>query len=331
MRAGIIMILLPFVVLSGCKRNEESDLFIPDFEVYAVLPNQGLGDRSFADVVYEGIETAKNDFSFSVKYIIPESLTEGEKWIAGIPELQGKLDHQILVIIAGSQFVDAINKLSGNFGKSNVLLLGASASESAGLASVSYRSYAASYIGGYISAGLVPGCRATVVEAFDAPFLKDFEAGFGQGVTDAGGTVNSPSFVSTGFDGFAMPDSAYSLTQTLLPGNDLIFALAAGSNFGIVNAARDYGQQRYVIGVDGDQSWMGLSVVTGSVVILYGLEIREYISKFSKGSFASGSFTMTMEDEKVGFLMNKTVLDGITIPESLINRAIEKEKAFLNK
>jgi len=328
MKTVRLLSFLLAMMAAACSPDDEG-LFDPDFEVYTLLPVQGLGDRSFNDVVYEGVEAAKDDFNFRVKYIIPDSQAAGEEWIAHIPELQGSSGLPILVIIAGNQYRDAVDRLDGRYGTCKVLLLAVAASEHTGLASVTYRTFAPSYLGGYLSAGLVPHCRAVVVEAFDAPFLREFRDGFELGVTNAGGTVNSHVFIANGFEGFSMSDSAYNITRNLLPDNDLIYALGDGSNFGIINAARDYGEPRYVVGIDADQSWMGFTVVTGSVVILYGLEIYEYISAFSNGSFSSGHFTRSMSDGKTSFLINRLVLGGITVPDSLINTAIEKEKAYI--
>ncbi len=321
-----LLSLLLAMMAAACSPDDEG-LFDPDFEVYALLPVEGLGDRSFVDVVYEGIEVAKKDFNFRIQYIIPDSLAAGEEWISHIPQMASALP--TLVIIAGNQYRDAVDKLEGRYGNCRILLLAVAADDHDGLASVTYRTFAPSYHGGYLSAGLVPGCRAVVVQAFDAPFLREFRAGFEAGVTDAGGVVNSPVYIAKGFEGFSMSDSAYNLTRTLLPGNDLIFALGDGSNFGIINAARDYTEPRYVVGIDADQSWMGLSVVTGSVIILYGLEIYEYISEFSVGRFSSGHFIRSMADGNTSFLINRLVLGGITIPETLIKTAIEKEKAYI--
>ena len=323
-----LLSLLLAMLAAACSPDDEG-LFVPDFEVYALLPVEGLGDRSFNDVVYEGIETARKDFPFRIKYIIPDNLAAGEEWIARIPELKSTAALPILIIIAGNQYRNGVEKLEGQYGTCKILLLAVAASEHSGLASVTYRTFAPSYLGGYLSAGLVPNCRAIVVQAFDAPFLREFRDGFEQGVTDAGGLVNSPVYIANGFEGFSMSDSAYNLTRTLLPDNDLIYALGDGSNFGIINAARDYGEPRYVIGVDADQSWMGFSVVTGSVVILYGLEIYEYISGFSAGLFTPGHFTRTMADGKTSFLINKFVLGGITVPDTLISMAVEKEKVYI--
>jgi basic membrane protein A len=321
----LIAILAVLTVLS-C--NPDSEVFDPDFEVYAVLPAEGLGDRSFVDVLYEGIEVAKTQFNFRVRYIIPDSLEAGREWISGIPRLTPGAGTRILVIVGGNQYAEAVDKLHGNFGNCNILLLAGSASECEGLASVTYRTFAPSYIGGFLSAGLVPECRAVVVEAFDAPFLREFRAGFEKGVADAGGTVHEPAFIADGFEGFSMSDSAYTLTNSLLPDNDLVYALADGSNFGIINAARDYPDKRFVIGIDSDQSWMGLSVVPGSVVILYGLEIQEYVSEFSKSTFSSGHFIRSMEDGKTAFRINNLVLGNIILQDSLLQTAIRKENAY---
>lgn len=323
-KIGLMLFLLVFV---SC-RQDVSDLFVPEFEVYVLLPSEGLGDRSFADVIYEGVEAAALEYNFKVNYIVPENQEAADKWIAGIPELAPSVKGSALIIIAGNQYADAVNQLEGVSFENKILLLAGVAKEMDNVASIVYRTYGASYIAGYLSAKLVDGCRAAVVEGFDASFLEEYNAGFTQGVIDAGGTVNPTAYVSSGFDGFEMPDSAYILASKLLASNDLLFALSAGSNFGIINAARNYSGQRYVIGVDADQSWMGLGVVTGSVIKLFGDDILEYIRQFSEGQFDAGSFYRSMKEGKTQFLMNPTVMGNITIPDDLIKKAIEKENLY---
>lgn len=321
----IYISLLLAIFLTACNKDSTFDIFDPDFEVFVLLPSEGLGDRSFADVIYEGVETTSEDFNFSINYIIPESLMKGEEWISNIPQLKGDLNIPPLIIVAGSQFIAAVDRLSGDYGESKVLLLGGNTTEYEGLASVIYRTYAASYIGGYLSAQKITNCRAISIAGFDATFLTEYQQGFEQGVIDAGGTINETVFLSSGLSGFEIPDTAYILTNSLLPDNDLIFALSSGSNLGIINAARNFSEQRYVIGTDADQSWMGLTVVTGSVVKLFGLDIYNYIDEFSQGSFESGNFIRSMKDRESAFLINNLVLGNIEIPEDLLKTAIEKE------
>jgi basic membrane protein A len=328
MKIRILLFLIVSLALVSCQKEDVYELFNPNFEINVLLPSEGLGDRSFIDLVYTGVEAATKDLDFSVKYIVPENLGKGEEWIKNIPFLQNKPGSVSLVIIAGNQFVNAVNALNGNFGGHKLLLLAGTGQQHQGLASIVYRGYAPSYIGGYLSAKLVPGCRAITIAAFNASFLTEYQVGFKQGVIDAGGTVSPTQFLSSGFEGFNMVDQAHSVADSLLASHDLIFALATGSNLGIINATRSYKQKRYVIGVDADQSWMGLSVVTGSVVSLFGKDIYEYISRYAIGNFRSGSFTMSMEDQRTQFLINYNVLGGVVIPHTLTDMAIKKEKEF---
>jgi basic membrane protein A len=323
----LIFMVLTLVFIS-CQKEDSSDWFTAEFEVNVLLPAEGLGDRSFVDVVYTGVEEATKDFNFKVNYIVPENNEKGEEWIKNIPLLQSKSGEASLIIIAGNQFANALNTLNGNFGLNKVLLLAGTSQQHQGLASIVYRSYAPSYIGGYLSAKLVSGCRAVVIAAFDATFLTEYQVGFKQGVIDAGGTVSPTQFLSSGFEGFDMVAPAYSLAESLLASHDLIFALATGSNLGIINAARNYKQKRYVIGIDADQSWMGLTVVTGSVLSLFGKDIYDYIQQFSKNHFKPGNFIMSMKDGKTEFFINKNVLGAAVIPQSLIDAAIKKEQEY---
>ena len=331
MKQKAYLILILIFLSTACSKETIIESFEAEFEVFVLLPVEGIGDRSFVDVVYEGVETAFLDYNFRVNYIIPEDLEIADEWIKDLPNLESSLGLNTLVIIAGAQYVDSFNSLNANFGSHKILFINGNLNVTEGLASLSYRTYAPSYIGGYLSAQLKSNCRAMVIAGFDAPFYVDFEQGFKQGVIDAGGTLHESAYISDDFSGFAMADSAYRLTEKLLPDNDLIFALACGSNMGIINAARNYQEQRYVIGLDSDQSWMGMNVVSGSVMTLLGVDIYDYIQAFSFGDFESGNFERTMEDGASSFLINEIVMGGGGIPESLIEIAIQKEKEYLLK
>ncbi|MFW5822514.1 MAG: BMP family ABC transporter substrate-binding protein [Tangfeifania sp.] len=331
MKRSLVILFLILVAASACNKEEELYNFIPEFEVFALFPSEGIGDRSFVDGVYEGIEKTTHHFNFKVNYIIPDSLEAGNQWISRIPELESNISPAALIIVVGSQYTAAVENLNGNFGEHFVFGLETTAAEQEKLAQVTFHTYAPSYISGYISAQKAAPCNALVVAGFDAPFLTEYIDGFNQGVLDAGGSVSPPEFVSSGFSGFEMPDSAYRLTNQLLPEHNLLFALSSGSNQGIINAARHYPEQRYVVGVDADQSWMGLTVVTGSVIKQFDKVVFNCIEQFSTGNFTSGNVVRSLEEGSTNFLMNEVVMGNTEIPEELIKNALEKEKEFLNR
>lgn len=331
MKQQTYLIVLLFFFFTACNKESVIENFEPEFEVFVLLPVEGIGDRGFIDIIYEGVETAFLDYKFRVNYITPENLEKANVWIKNLTNIESSRALNKLVIIAGAQYVEALETLGGNFGSHKVLFINGSFEENERLASMIYRSYAPSYIGGYLSAQLTPNCRAMIIAGFDAPFYIDYEEGFKQGVIDAGGRIYEPAYISNDFSGFTMADSAYRLTEDLLAENDLVLALASGSNTGIINAARDYPEQRYVIGIDSDQSWMGLGVVTGSVISLIGTDIYNYIQAFSEGNFDYGDFVRTMEDGSTSFLINEAVMGEGGIPENLIQTAIQKEKQYLLK
>jgi basic membrane lipoprotein Med (substrate-binding protein (PBP1-ABC) superfamily) len=325
-RVTLPLLLLFFMV--ACDKTGDIEPFAPAFEVYALFPPSGFGDRSYMDLVYEGIETAASDQEFTINYIIPESTGAGMEWIAGIPGLKPDHGESALIIVAGREYSPSVDSLNGSFGRHKVFLLDGGLRPQEGLATHSYRSYAPSYLAGYLSASLVKNCRAVMIGPFDAPFLSENQLGFRQGVEDAGGSVSPTVYLSSGFEGFDMIDSAYRTSQALAGSHDLIFALASGSNIGVIDALRNYPEKRYVVGIDADQSWMGLKVVTGSVVSRIDEDIREGISSFAAGSFVSGHFVRSMEDGRSDFIINTRVLGTAPVPQSLIDTAIRKEKGL---
>lgn len=311
------------MLASACSQFEE---FEPEFDVYVLLPAEGLGDRSFADRVYEGTEFAISNSTARVSYIIPESFDDAQNWIRDIPNLQTYTSKPALIIIAGAQFGSTIEEMNAQFDPHKVVFFGQSDVAHSSLAVLDFRTYAPSYIGGYLSAQLKPGARSVIIAGMDVDFLRDYEKGFTQGVIDAGGIIDDPVYLSTSLTGFEMPDSAYIITTALLDQYDLVFALSAGSNFGIINACRDYPEQRYAVGIDADQSWMGKTVVTGSVTKDFGTILQQYIDDFSKGLFNDGNFMENYDSGSTDFLTNPHLLNEKSKTQELINIAIEKER-----
>ncbi|WP_093918521.1 hypothetical protein [Sunxiuqinia elliptica] len=68
--------------------------------------------------------------------------------------------------------------------------------------------------------------------------------------------------------------------------------------------------------------------MTGSIVKLFDEDIRDYIEDFSQGAFIPGSFYRSMEEGKAAFLRNEEVMTGKKVSTTLLNVAIEKEKAY---
>jgi basic membrane lipoprotein Med (substrate-binding protein (PBP1-ABC) superfamily) len=328
MKRAILPVIF-LLIMASCDKTIDIEPFTPAFEVYALFPASGFGDRSYMDLVYEGIEKAAVDQEFKINYVVPESTDAGIEWIAGIPELKPDYGESALIIIAGREYTRSVDSLNGNYGKHKIFMLKGGIREQDGLATHDYRAYAPSYLAGYLSASLVKNCRAVIIGPFEAPFLSEHQLGFRQGVEDAGGTVSPAVYLSTGFEGFDMIDSAYSVAGSLIRNHDLIYALASGSNIGIIDAVRNYPEKRYVVGIDSDQSWMGLKVVAGSVIFRIDDDIREGINNFAAGKFISGHIIRTLEDGRSGFLINPRVLGTAPIPQSLIETAIRKEKELI--
>lgn len=322
----IILPLILLLFLISCDKTSDIEPFNPAFEVYALFPFSGFGDRSYMDRIYQGIEEAALDHEFKINYVVPETTEAGIKWIEGISQLRAEYGESALIIIAGNEYVQAVDSLDGNYGKHKVIMVTGGIREQDGLATYTYRTYAPSYLAGYLSASLVKNCRAAMIGPFDADFLLENQLGFRQGVEDAGGTVSPTVFLSTGYDGFNMIDSAYRTAASLLENHDLIYALSSGANIGIIDAVRNYPDKRYVVGLDSDQSWMGLKVVTGSVVFKREEDVREGIDNFAAGKFISGHFIRTLENTRCEFVTNPRIMGTAPIPQSLIDTAIRKEK-----
>lgn len=320
-----LLILAVLLAVTAC----EDPRFTPAFRVWVLFPAEGLGDRSFSDDIYAAVEQARLETPFSVSYIIPGSVSDGGAWLHDLVRTEEAIGEPGLIIIAGNQYTRAVDELNGETGRHALLLLEGLAQPAEQVASVFFHTYAPSWLAGFLSASLVEQCRASLIQGFDGEFMEEYRAGFIQGVEDAGGTFHETYSLADDFSGFEKQDSAFHLTRSILMHTDLIFGLASGANLGIVNAARNYSEPRFVAGVWSDQSWMGLQVVTGSVFNRFDHDISQYISEFAKGRFESGSFHRSMHDQAAVFRINPLVLPESSLTDELIDQALQKETAWL--
>lgn len=272
-------------------------------DVRVLLPLGGLGDRAYADTVYEGVLRARLDIPFSKTEASPASVEEAQvvyqQWMS---EPEPRLSTQFLLVV-GPTYTDMVRDGDCPQGDRFVVHLDSLLPVCPRRMAVTYHPYGPAFLGGVAAMAVSPRKTAAIVGGMPLPAVEEFVRGFSDGVLFAGGKVLAVEYLSSTPAGFAMPELADVLAEKLFETADVIFPPAGGSAMGVFDAAKR-AANRYVLGHDIDQTWMGRGIVIGSVVKRLGQTVHMALEQVVTGAFQEGNLALGMAENGVGFEAN---------------------------
>lgn len=205
----------------------------------------------------------------------------------------------------GYQLQQAVQTAAKKNPKKNFVIVDSVITGQKNVASATFKSNDASYLGGLAAAyttktnkvGFVGGAKSSIIDLF--------EAGFKKGVEDGAKQLHKKITVQTQYIGnFTSTDKAKSIAQSMYAsGCDIIYHAAGNAGNGVFQEAKDYNQTRsvnkkvWVIGVDVDQSSLGKYTAKGGqksnftlTSVLKGLNVacKTIADDAYKGKFPGG-------------------------------------------
>lgn len=235
------------------------------FDVCMVTDSAGIGDKSFNDAVWSGLEKAKTDFGIKAKYIESKSADDYA------PNLQACVDSEPdMIVCVGFMMSDACEaSVKANpdiyyisidvdwLTYPNLLGVGAYMDQS-------------SFLAGYISAGMTKTGKLAGYTGFFGPVVQIFLDGFWMGMTKYN-EVHGTSVTMLGYDPKKMDETAAigswidvdagrALSETFLDNGADIFYPVCG-NVGVGTAAAIVDREKsnsdfkgFIFGMD--QDWL---------------------------------------------------------------------------
>ncbi|MEU5366596.1 BMP family ABC transporter substrate-binding protein [Streptomyces sp. NPDC005925] len=213
----------------------------------------GKGDQSFNDAAYAGLQKAQKEFGYKTADIEPtegETDADKEQRLASLAK-QGYNP----VIGVGFAYGPAMEAVAKKYPKTTFGIVD-SVVEGKNVASLVFAEEQASYLAGVVAAKATKSNTVGFVGGVDIPLIHKFEAGYKQGVQDAGGgkvKVVSQYLTQTAEEGgFASPDKGKAAAEGQIEKKaDVIYQAAGLSGQGVIEAAAK--AKVWAIGVDSDQ------------------------------------------------------------------------------
>jgi basic membrane protein A len=269
-----------------------------DFSASIVCDTGGVNDQSYNQSAWEGLQQFGQETGAKVSYLESSQATDYTTNF-------DKLSDEDLDLIWGNGYNVAeafLNSANMNPDKTYAILdydFGAETPENVACATFSVQD--SSFLVGYIAGLTTETNRVGYIGGMKSPTMDFFEYGYRAGVDYAAKELGKEITVdiqygesfSDAAKGKAMAASMYS------SGSDIIFQAAGGLGVGVIEGAAE--EDKWVIGVDRDQSYLAPENILTSALKTVGIATDELSKKMMDGEDIGGkTFAYGLKEGAVG-------------------------------
>ena len=291
------------ISISGCDRVQDAMLTeqmgTPEpmqSRISMVYPFACLGDQSYCDLLSDGIKRAEAALGID----IDEIESSPETWDTDLREAAEKSD---LILTAGYQMGEPIQRVAPAFPDVSFAIID-SAVNLPNVASFIYNVNEGSFLVGAIAALKTETGKVGYIGGADVPLLHGFEAGYMAGVH----AVNPDAqvfreYIAEGPEGFDQPMVAENIaTRQYQSGVDVIYAVAAGSGHGVVEAAKAL--QKYVIWVDTNINATAPDIFLTSMLRQINNAVYNIVTQFAEDNFTPGVHRLGLKADDIVYALD---------------------------
>ncbi len=266
--------------------------------VAMITSESGLGDRSFNDMMNEGMKKAQTELGVDYVVIQPRSISEFQSSLA-------RAAGQGFDLIVGSSFdmIKPMQTVAKGFPNQKFGLLDVGPDPIApNVASTVTKDWEGSFLVGAIAAKVTKTGTIGFVGGKDIPIIHRFYIGYYYGAKMADPKVN----VLESYSGtFTDPAAGKEYTLALInQKSDINFAVAGATSAGVIDAAKS--TNTFAIGVDSDQNYLAPGHVLTSMVKRVDTQAYDMIKSVTDGTFKGGSVTFYgLKEGGVGSAMDE--------------------------
>lgn len=238
----------------------------------------GLGDRSFNDSAYAGLEAARRtvDVEFeTASWESPqENKTNLENWAeAGYD----------LIIAIGYGNAGPINEVAAKYPDRRFAVID-TAGEGRNVWSATYREYEGDFVVGVLAALVTQTRMVGFIGGGVTPVVRRIELGYAKGVRNVDASI---SFISDYVGEFDDPITGRLLAETQYTlGVDVIYQVAGRCGLGAIETANEFG--RWIISTGGDHSDLAPNAVLTSRIKNVGKPVQDVIQAVAQDHFEGG-------------------------------------------
>ncbi len=317
-----LLALLAMVLLTACGGKKEEAAPAPEvaaekpLKVGIVLSIDGLGDKSFNDSAYRGLENAKKDLGIEFKYVEPAS--PSEEYLREYAEAGYDL-----VIATGFLMKDATEKVAKDFPDVKFALID-EVSILSNVSSLVFAEDQGSFLVGALAAMMSKTGSVGFVGGMEIPLIQKFQKGYEMGAKYVNPNIKLGSLYTSGSNPFNDPvrgkENALSLIKQ---GADVVYHAAGGTGIGVIEAAKE--AKVFAIGVDSNQDGIAQGTVLTSMMKYVDVAVYNAVKAVKEGTFKGGEQRFGVKEGGVGTTEFEFTKDAIGADNLAKLEAIKKD------
>ncbi len=297
----------------------------PEGRVAVVFGRGGLGDESFNDAAFRGLEMAGEDLGIEFDYAEPQAVAEFEPLLTQFAA-QGQYD---LIVSIGFEQGDALGAVAQEFPEQSFAIID-TVVDQPNVASYTYAEQERGFLMGAAAALVTQdgdyemindAAQVAVIGGVQSPLIDANIAGYIAGAK----YIDEDTSVSHGYVGsWADPARGKEIAISMIEsGADVVWGAAGRSGLGVLDATAERGV--YGIGADSDQG----SVAPGHV-LTNGMKFVDEtmfiaIETTLAGNFEGGVNTLGVEEGALGYTESLLTEDTIERLEEIKDVIISGE------
>lgn len=288
----IVALLAVAIICAGLAvyfvTREKKEETITKRVVYVgmLLAKGGLGDRSFNDSAYTGLQEAQRQFEIrfeTADFASDETNLETLRNFA-----RQEYD---LIIGVGYDNANYIETVAAEFPDCNFAIIDVTA-KGDNVASIVYREQEGDFLMGVLAAMLTESKTVGFIGGVDIEIIRRIESGFKQGIAYKDSSIK---VVSDMAGTFADPEVGKSLALAQYEvGVDVIYNGAGRTGLGIIEAAKEAG--KLTIGTSGDQRYLAPGNVVGNRPKRVDTAVLTLVDEVLNDRFTSGTRSLGLKE-----------------------------------
>lgn len=319
MKSWFFAILVAFqvVILTGCSETEVSSTVEDKVKIGIMLSDVGLGDQSFSDSAFIGLEQAREELGILFDY---REIQDSGDYVTGLRELVEQ-DND-LVVGLGFMMHDAVEKVAKEYPNRQFVIVD-SVIDLPNVKSVTFKEHEGSFLIGSLAGLKTETDVVGFVGGVDSPLIQKFLNGFEQGVKE----VNPNARVVVKFAGdFGNDKLGAKLAQEIIDeGADYIYPAAGFTGVGVIQQAQEQGV--YAFGVDSDQYFLGEKAVVSSMLKKIDVSMYKIAKELVEtGELSQDNMVLGLNEDGVG-LAPIRVVSLTSNEEGKLNALTDKVKS----
>jgi len=265
------------------------------FKVIMITDTAGLGDKSFNDAGWAGIQLAKKKLGIEVGII--QSYEQADY----VPNLNLAAKNADAVVGMGYLLLDAMRKAAPLHPKTNFIFIDGNIADIPNIASFDFKAQEGAYLAGIIASAVTRTGLVGAVEGMEIPPVKVFEAGFRAGIKTYNALKKKNVRLKVADAGaFDNPSKGKSLAQTLIAQKaDVVIQMAGNTGTGVFEAVKEAPEGVFAIGTDLNQDAIIPGRVLTSVMKRIDIATFQAIRDARRGRFMGGHYWIGLKEGAV--------------------------------